>query len=218
MGVTMLNQGVYDLVEASALLGTSVDRLQTWANPTRRGLGPVVAPSFERAFSFVDLISLRVAIQISGAGVTNDDLRRGVAQLQQHFRVTQPLAQQQVIDRLATSGTSFLADLGEGLVDIGKGRQGVFDDAVRLYLRKITFDPSGRAQRWLPAPGVLLDPRIQAGAPCIAGTRVPTATVAELADQETIDDVAADFGLSIEQVRDAVEFQQRLRDHEPLAA
>ena len=42
--------------------------------------------------------------------------------------------------------------------------------------RGLTFDLEGAAADWSPAPGVLLDPRIVSGEPCIKGSRVATST------------------------------------------
>lgn len=227
MAARMLNQGVYDLVEAGRLLGTSASHLITWANATSDGLDPVVEPSFDRAFSFVDLVSLRVALKLAEHGVSDADLRRGIAHLRQHFAVDRPLADAHVIHLLAVSGSAFLADLsagaeqvaGEaGYVDVGKGRQGVFQEVVGLYLKKIQFGSDGKPESWAPAENVLLDPRIQAGAPCVAGTRIPTATIAELLVDGSVDEVAAEYGLSVDQVRDAAAFQANLDSGFALAA
>lgn len=226
MAATMLNQGVYDLVEAGRLLGSSATHLLTWANPSAQGLDPVVRPSFDRAFSFIDLVSLRVALELDGQGVPDGDLRRGITHLREYFDVDRPLATEHVIARIATSGSAFLADLSSGsdsvatpgYVDIGKGRQGVFQDVVRLYLRKVHFGEEGKPDTWAPADSVLLDPRIQAGAPCVSGTRIPTATIAELLADESVEEVATEFGLSVVQVRDAADFQQHLDSGHPIAA
>jgi len=212
------NQGVYDVVEASALLGISVERLVSWANPTVGGLEAIVRPTFDRAFSFIDLVSLRVAVELAGNGVTDRDLRTGIAQLRHHFETPRPLAQAPVIEALATSGSSFLADLGEGYLDIGKGRQGVFQDVARLYLRHIQFGSDGQPNRWAPSDDVLLDPLIQAGAPCVTGTRIPTTTISESLLDDTVEDVAHEFHLTIAQVRNAATFQQRLDAGYSLAA
>jgi uncharacterized protein (DUF433 family) len=87
-----------------------------------------------------------------------------------------------------------------------------------LYLSRLSFDAAGVAMAWAPAPYVLLDPRIQAGAPCVAGTRIPTATIHALLDDESVDEVADEYGLTVEQVDAADKFEKRLEDGVGLAA
>ncbi len=209
MSATMLNQGVYDLAEAALLLGRGPGQIARWAGPAGR-LSAVVSPSFERAFSFADLVSLRVAAQLREANVSDHDLRRGVAALRAHFGSERPLADKAILGRLATSGRSFLVDLGDGWVDIGHGGQGVFQSVVRLYLQRLQFNDAGQPNLWRPAHHVALDPRIQAGAPCIEGTRVPTATIADLLQSEDAKDIALDFDLSVEDVFAAAAFEESL--------
>jgi uncharacterized protein (DUF433 family) len=210
MSATMLNRGVYDGAEAARLLGVSPSQVIRWATPSAPGLAPVVAPMFDRAFSFTDLVALRVASDLHKRGVSDHDLRHGVAHLRGHFGTDHPLADKRILDVLATSGASFLAELGDGLVDIGRGRQGAFESVVRLYLRSIEFNGDGKPDVWRPPQRVVLDPRVQAGAPCLAGTRVPTATIAGLLDGESAEDIAADFGIRVEDVQIAACFEDGL--------
>ena len=194
---------------STLLLGRGPGQIARWAGPAGR-LSAVVSPSFERAFSFADLVSLRVAAQLREANVSDHDLRRGVAALRAHFGSERPLADQAILGRLATSGRSFLVDLGDGWVDIGHGGQGVFQSVVRLYLQRLQFNDAGQPNLWRPAHRVALDPRIQAGAPCIEGTRVPTATIADLLQSEDAKDIALDFDLSVEDVFAAAAFEESL--------
>lgn len=209
MSATMLNQGVYDATEAALLLGRTPAQVVRWASAAG-GLEPIVTPSFERAFSFADLVSLRVAAQLNDAGVSDQELRRGLALLRRRYGVDRPLADRAVLRRLATSGSSFIADLDEGWVDIGRGGQGVFDEVAQLYLRRVQFDDAGQPTIWRPAERVVLDPRVQAGAPCIEGTRVPTATISDQLKGESVEDVALDFDLTVEDILAAAAFQESL--------
>jgi uncharacterized protein (DUF433 family) len=87
-----------------------------------------------------------------------------------------------------------------------------------LYLERNDFDSIGEPERWRPTAGVVLDPRIQAGAPCVAGTRVPTVTISTLLLDQNPEDVAADFGISTEDVHAAAKFEERLARGLGLAA
>lgn len=217
MGATMLGSGLYDAVEAARLLGHDPQWIVRWSTRSQSG-DPVVAPSFGRMFSFEDLVGLRVAMLVRDNGVSDAHLRRGVETLRTLTSLDRPLASRKVIDSLAVSGRAFLSDWTGKFEDIGHGGQGVFDEIVRIHLSRVVFDDHGEPDRWVPWDGVVIDPAIQAGAPCIAGTRVPTAAVAELAEDGNLDDLALDFVVSPDAIRAAVEFERSLSQGVGLAA
>lgn len=218
MGQTMLGRGVYDAAEIGRLLGHDAEWVIRWS--TASGAGPpVVEPSFDRAFSFADLVSFRVGLLVRQRGVSDRHLRHGVETLRSRTGNAKPLASRAVIDSLATSGSSFLAELGPaGFEDIGRGGQGVFQEVIRVHLTRIEFDTHGDPERWVPTEGVLIDPAVQAGAPCISGTRVPTATIAALLADSDPDEVALDFNISVEAVNRARDFESQLAHGVGLAA
>ena len=218
MTTTMLGQGLYDAAEVARLLGHDVEWVVRWSTNSVNGPA-IVPPTFDRWFSFSDLVAFRVALLVREHHVADRHLRRGVETLRNRTGLPQPLAAQEVISRLATSGDSFLWRLpNQEFEDIGHGGQGVFADAVELYLSSIAFDDHGNPTRWQPSDGVVIDPAIQAGAPCVAGTRIPTATIADLLIGEYPEDVAADFDLSVEAVLLAEKFEQMLAAGLGLAA
>ncbi len=57
--------------------------------------------------------------------------------------------------------------------------------------------------------GITMDPSVRFGKPCVAGTRVDVATiVAAIAAGETVDSVAGDYQLTIEQVQAALAYDE----------
>jgi uncharacterized protein (DUF433 family) len=215
---TLLNRGIYDGHEVAHLLAVDVERVVRWATPDTRGNPPIAAPSLGRAFAFEDLVTLAVAFEIRHRGVPEVQIRRGLQVLRDELHLDQPLAHRPVLDTVATSGSSLVAQVRGAWLDVGRGRQGTFEDIVMLYLTRLSFDDAGVATAWAPAPYVLLDPRIQAGAPCVAGTRIPTATIHALLDDESVDEVADEYGLTVEHVDAADKFEKRLDDGVGLAA
>jgi uncharacterized protein (DUF433 family) len=213
-----LGQGLYDAAEVARLLGHDVEWVVRWSTNSTNGRA-IVPPTFDRWFSFSDLAAFRVALLVREHQVADRQLRRGVETLRTRTGLAQPLADREIIARLATSGDSFLWRLpNHEFEDIGHGGQGVFANAVELYLSNIAFDDHGHPTRWQPSDGVVIDPAIQAGAPCVAGTRIPTATIADLLAEEHAEQVAADFDLSIEAVLLAEKFEQMLSAGLGLAA
>ena len=214
----MLGHGLYDAAEVARLLGHDLEWVVRWSTDSASGPA-IVAPTFDRWFSFSDLVAFRVALLVRDKHISDRHLRKGVDTLRNRSGLSQPLADQEVIAQLATSGESFLLRLpNKEFEDIGQGGQGVFANAAELYLSNIAFDDHGTPSRWIPAEGVVIDPAIQAGAPCIAGTRIPTATVAGLLIEVDAEDIAADFDLSIEAVLLAEKFEEMLAAGLGLAA
>jgi uncharacterized protein (DUF433 family) len=218
MTARLINQGVYDGQEAAQLIGVPVDLLVRWSTANAAGHPAIVKPAHRNAFSFADLVGLTVAATLHRRSISDSHLRRGVSQLVKRTGMKQPLAHRAIVDQLGTCGAAFLwKDDGEW-IDVGSGGQGTFKSIVKIDLRKVTFDDGGIASAWKPAEHIVLDPRVQAGAPVVSGTRIPTATIEELATEQTVDEIADEYHVSVVKVRAALEFQRRLRAGEGLAA
>jgi len=63
-----------------------------------------VSASFDRLFSFADLVTFTVARQVRDNGVSDRHLRKGVATLRATRGIDSPLAAEQITQQLATSG------------------------------------------------------------------------------------------------------------------
>lgn len=196
-----LGCGLYDLNEAAHLISRDPQTLARWA------LGPNgLLPAGSKSLSFLDLISLRVIAELRDRSVSLADIRRASSYLSDVLSTRHPFAH----ERLATAGTAFFAEL-ETWVDAGKRGQLAFDEIVEPALRRIEFGEMGLAERWRPSAGVLIDPTIQAGAPCVDGTRVTTTLVAGLADDGYyVDEIASEYDLEEAQVEQALEFESVL--------
>jgi uncharacterized protein (DUF433 family) len=218
MAGTLVDSGVYDAHEVSHLLAQHVDAIVRWSAPDRQGRPAIVTPSFAQAFSFIDLVSLAIVREIRDRSVSEVDLRNGVVWLAEQTGHDKPFAHQDVVARLATSGTSLLASFPGGWYDIGKGGQGAFEEVIRLYFKTVSYDDLGVARLWRPTRLVVLDPRIQAGAPGIEGTRVPTTSVVAMLLSDSPDVVADDLDLTEEQVLAAAAFEAALAEGRGLAA
>lgn len=67
-------------------------------------------------------------------------------------------------------------------------------------------------------PGITMNPDVRFGKPCIAGTRMDVATVVGLvAAGETVETVASEYQLSVEQVRAALAYAAHVAAHLPPA-
>lgn len=67
-------------------------------------------------------------------------------------------------------------------------------------------------------PGITMNPDVRFGKPCITGTRIDVATVISLiAAGETVETVASEYQLSVEQVRAALSYAAHMAAHLPPA-
>ncbi len=169
-------------------------------------MDPLLAGELDGLFSFWDLLSLRVIAELSKRGVPRGQIARGAKYLADELETTRPFAHQ----RLATVGRGFFADV-DSWVDVGLGGQQAFQVVVEPLLKPISFDESGMATIWRPHACVWINPEVQAGTPCVDGTRIPTGTLAELHDAGLgFEDLSDDYQLSIEQVSAAIDFEDSL--------
>lgn len=204
--------GVYDLLEASHLLGIDERTLRRWAQPDSAGSPALLPPTHGWAYSFHDLLSLAVIAVFRQRGITSKGVRETLRQLELRFPDThRPLAHQDVVEELVTSGRSVVSPAEES--DLSQGGQGVLLATVEQYLRPIEYGSDKLARLWRPADRIVVDPDVQVGHPCIERTRVTTESVAGRAAQdEPIQVIADDLEVSVEEVRSAIAFEQRLDD------
>lgn len=199
MAEPLLGRGIYDLAEAARVVGRDPDTVARWT----RGASPLHHVESDRIISFLDLISLWVISELIRCRVPRRQIRAGGEYVAKHVGTDYPFAH----ERLATVGAAFFSEFDEW-VDVGRGGQRSFPAMIEELLSPIEFGPDLHASIWRPAKGVWLNPNVQAGAPCIDGTRVPTRVIADLtAVGDHIEDIADDLSLNVTQVRDALQYE-----------
>jgi len=214
VAVSYLGRGIYDIAEIARLLRRPKTRVGGWARP-HRGKRPLLTGELSGLFSFWDLISLRVIAELLDRGVSRDHIAEGAKHLARSLGTNRPFAHK----KLATVGRSFFADMAAGWEDAGQGGQLAFQNVVEPLLRPLTFNESDMASVWRPYEHVWINPAVQAGTPCVDGTRVPTQQLASLllhgqniaeVDISDIKMVCDDYRLEKEQVEAALEYELTL--------
>jgi uncharacterized protein (DUF433 family) len=212
---TTLGAGVYGLSEAGYLLGIDGRVLLRWAQPAPKGEPPLLVPSHGWAYSFYDLVSLEVISIFFKRGIRRVGARRAIQYLQTEYGTDHPLADQRVVNALATADAHLM---WKETVDLTKSGQLTLIKTLRSHLVPIEYGSDLLARFWRPALSVVLDPEIQAGKPCIDKTRVTTDVVADrVAQGETVSVVAEDLRLTILQVSRAVAFEDHLEAGQGMA-
>jgi len=89
------------------------------------------------------------------------------------------------------------------------------DDLVPIAIQ-LSQTPSTGNPIWTPHDSVWINPHVQAGAPCVEGTRVPTQQLAgllglaDMPDDDAIRRVCDDYRLTPAQVTSALEYELAL--------
>jgi uncharacterized protein (DUF433 family) len=216
---TILGKGVYDIAEVAKLTGLSAARIREWFRGKRTAAGPLFTSDYavvnkRLAVSFHDLVDVFIAGQLREHGVPLQTLRKVYKQLQIEFGTPHPFCRNELI---ATDGKRvFTAGLDrhgrEQIVEI-LGRQRVFPEVIRPFLKKIDYDHATKlALKWRITKQIVVDPEICFGQPIVEEVGIPTAILAAAyaGNRRDPEAVADWYGIKPAHVLAAVEFESRL--------
>ena len=205
-----LGTGVYSLAQLRlymALYGNPDDgnRTSRWL---RTALNPVEHLRWQADYSFSDLVSLFVVRQLRDKGVKPRTIKQAERYLSAKWKTDRPFAREEI----KTDGVEVFCDDDPEAGQIeAAGQQGqqALRQAIANGLESVYYSDGGAAY-WLPAPGIVVDPRVQFGSPVMTGTRVPTDAVSGVARVMGIEQAVRRFDLSVDQVENAIAFEDRL--------
>ena len=214
-------QGIYDVPEAARYLRAtsyaeelypvSSRKLIAWI---RRGLAsPDLSDvaGAELLIEFEDLVSMRVIAALRAAGVSWGEIRATSQWLRYQTGHPRPFA----TEFLWTGQGQMFVEWTARLISGSRSGQMAFD-LLREYLipvHGLKFDSVSQvAISWEASDGVILEPEVQFGAPCIKGTRIPTRTIVGMIEAgDSPHWVAQAYGISPEEVQAARDWESRLR-------
>lgn len=126
------------------------------------------------ALNFEQMIRARMIVFFRAQGLSLQKIMAAESEMQRVTRQPQPF----VTEQLWSSSSDVFFHFEELMRTATRPHQLAFEKVIREFMTPINhgleFDESGMTQRWRPMPGVLIDPEIQFGSPCIEGTRVET--------------------------------------------
>jgi uncharacterized protein (DUF433 family) len=213
--------GVYPVIDAALYIrATTPDieggiRLSTlhlyrWV---REGLaGEYLQGLRERdvALTFLDLITLRAVAIFRAHGIKSREIKTAHQELRKREGSTHPFAMQSF---WMMGSHIYKYSAQNQPVAVSARWQSAFD-FIAEYLKpahNLEFNSREEPTSWEPLPGVLLDPRMSFGAPCVKGTRVATETLWALTTAgDPLPLVADAYGLSLEQVESAIAWENKL--------
>ncbi len=216
----------YSPTEAAALLALPVATLRSWLfgydysrhGQSRRFQSVIrIADAHDRLLSFQNLLELNILAALRRRhAVQLQAVRKAIAFLERTSASKHPLAD---LD-LLTDGTSILVEQYGRLINASADGQMAIKETVERYLTRVERDRHGLALRFYPMREprtevrlISVDPRVQFGRPCLSGTGIPTAVVAErFVAGESMDSLVADYRIPQEQIEEAVRYESRLLD------
>jgi uncharacterized protein (DUF433 family) len=228
--------GLYALPEAARLARVPRTTLGNWVRGYRYPAGgrdvrakPVIVPTAapEETLSFVNLMEALTLAGFRQIRVPMQRVRKALDYASKHLDLEHLLANQ----RLLTDGKELFWEFQErsrdgeaSLVNLSRGGQKVFPEAVMRYLREMEWGKDSFATRWWPGSepregAVVIDPRRAFGAPVLAGTGIRTEDVfSRFSAGEPLEELADDYGLSFGQIEAAVRLEVRLLEPKRIAA
>jgi len=223
---------LYSLAEAARYLAVPTTTFTSWAqgyvrrSPDRRPVtgAPVlttVPRSSGLSVPFISLAEGMVLAAIRRTGVPMQRIRPALLALQETIGIEHALASKRLYsdgaevlyDFAVSNATSSAAAPARDLVVLRSGQQ-VFTEVVADYLKRIEYGPDGYA-RLLRLPGyqreqVVADPRRSFGQPMfVTGGAKVSDVIDRFQAGESLPSLAADFGVPIEDLEDALRVASR---------
>ena len=214
-------EGVYLPLEVSGYLLATMpaerrpptsQRIFRWI---RRGL---VAPHQRQApgrritLSFADLVTCQAITFFREAGLSLEAIRRAEQFFVGLYGIKKPFAHRQ----FWYSPNDLFGRLRDHVISGTRGGQIGWDflaEGLRTWPNELRFAESDlRAIAWRPDPRISLEPDVQFGQPCLAGTRIPTSALwSYAAAGDSYEAIARAYQIEVKDVEQAVNWESRVR-------
>jgi uncharacterized protein (DUF433 family) len=218
------NEAAYGLAEAARYLKLPAATLRSWVAgrpyPKAEGEGrfqPIIHPPRKQppTLSFWNLIEAHVLRSLrTDHGVSIKAVREALVYAERALRMKRLLLSKEL---RADAGRVFLDRYGE-LIELSASGQLAMRHLLEEHLKRIEWDewqfpvrlyPFLTAETPSQARPIAIDPKIAFGRPVIIRAGVSTRVIAERIDaNETVADLAADYGLTAAEIEQAVLFER----------
>ncbi|WP_347240594.1 DUF433 domain-containing protein [Thermus sp.] len=210
---------LYTLREAARYLGVPEATLRTWVRGrgypvqggSKREWSPplIQTPGGGPFLSFHNLVEANVLAALRREHrISMQRVRQAVEAAKELLQVERPL----LLDLQAGLGEVFV-EHGRELLSLTRSGQVALREILETFLKRVERDEKGLPLRFRPPVGekvrsewITLDPRVAFGAPAVQ--RVQTRVLAlRFNAGEELEEIAEDYGLSLEAVREALVFE-----------
>jgi len=222
--IDLRNQAAYALTEAARYLKLPVATLRSWVAgrpyPRAEGMGrfrPLIHPPQRQppTLSFWNLIEAHVLRSLrTHHGVSIRAVREALSYAERSLKIERLLLRREL---RTDAGRVFLDRYGE-IIELSASGQLAMRQVLEEHLKRIEWDEWQFPVRLYPfltveaasaEKSIAIDPKIAFGRPVVISASVSTAAIAERIDaQETVDELAADYGLTASEIEQAVLFER----------
>ena len=215
------NSGVYHMVDAAALIratssadsnfagSVTTRRLFRWVRDGLTGQYLTGLRGDAVALTFLDLVSLRLIAVFRRHGVTSKEIGIAHHKLQKARGWSHPFA----MEPIWLSGLRIYVRENDIPIAITKNWQAAFDfaDFFMGPMHNMVFGENESPKTWEPQDGIVLDPKVSFGEPCLKGTRIATQVLWALVRAgDPPERVAWAYQLPVEQVEAAIAWEHKL--------
>ena len=206
----------YSISEAAHHLNIPVATVRYWSLGRKQYEPLVVLPEHpDHLLSFLNLVELHVLAAIRRRHrVSMPKVRAAIDYLKRNTRSAEDKRHPLLSKTLETDGLDLFVEKFEKLINISRDGQFAIREVMASALKRIERDERGVPVRLYPftrssiegAPAmIVIDPRLSAGRPVIAGTGLATEIIAERYKAgESIDELARDYERPSEEIEEAL--------------
>ncbi len=217
------NVPAYPLAEAAHFLRLPTATLHSWVvgrrYPKAEGVGhfrPLIQAAAYRPpiLSFWNLIEAHVLRALrTDHGVSLRDVRRALTYAERELRIERLLLNRQL---LTDGGKLFLDHYGE-LINLSASGQLAMRRVFEEHLKRVEWGAQFPIRLYPFVTGatdssartIMIDPQVAFGRPVLARVGISTHAIAERLDAgESVDDLAADYGLQRPEIEEAVLYER----------
>jgi uncharacterized protein (DUF433 family) len=192
--------------EVASLVSVKPERLTAWSRPTANSR-PLVHTVHSRSRLTVPLVGIAEAASLKAlraGGMSMQEVRKAGEFIRREHGDEYALAS----PRLFTDGTHAFIEDEHGLARL-RDHQGALRAVLERHLRALIIGPDNFVEAFrveqFTSSEVTIDPRFNAGRMSFVRNRVPVFTVAgEIAAGDKLESVAAEYGLTDDEVREVV--------------
>jgi uncharacterized protein (DUF433 family) len=222
---TNVGRGVYTLAEASLLTDVNRHRISRWTrgytfsyHGSRQTMPAIIGRDLEALESpiltFADLIEIRFLDAFRREGVSSKALRIASQRAKEYLGRHHPFSTQIFKSDGRTILAEITKDTGDKVFLDIVNDQYVFETVIGAYLYSgLDFNDLKEPTRWWPIGrdrAVVIDPRRSFGAPIVTKGGIPTKILNSAVNAEkSIEFVAKWYGVEVNEVKDAVQFESK---------
>lgn len=208
-----LSVPAYRIGEAASYARVSPQTVAQWEKVKDNGTAAVAGRIKGKGLSYLQLIEIAVVAAMRNSGVQLRDIRDARKFLSDRWGQDFPFAR----TKFKTDGVDIFLEfrgfdhklLSDRLLSANKNGQLVWVEMLNKRFLEFDYDSSGLVKSWLVFgvdKSIVIDPRIAFGAPNVRG--IPTRVLKDRwVSGEEIEDLAVDFDISAELVREGLDFE-----------